>query len=299
MCQRHQCRPSWRPTQATRILSVDRLLLASALGLLVPALVDAQPTTTRMSVWGGGGEANRSGIGMAIARVQQPVATQSGLASLRPEVGIGGVVGVPLWEFGDNLWESGDNDDKGRGFAVELTFGLGDGPIRIGGGGGCSWYASETRRVPRSETIPDVLVDVTTDSGITTLYALLRAQPGAGRLRPYVDGLVGFNYLFTATSVYSLDEVDEWGDPERIARRTNSRDFALSLGAGGGVMVELVRWPNDTRLNLDVGARYVFGGKADYLIPRSLGPRGEVAELEANRSRTDVVTIHVGLTYGF
>ena len=101
--------------------------------------------------------------------------------------------------------------------------------------------------------------------------------------------------MFTETSV-NVDS-DAFSD-QTIARTTNFKDYALSFGGGGGVLLELVSW-TDGRLNLDLGARYVFGGEADYLVPEFLSPSDEVADLEVNRSRTDIVTIHFGVMFEF
>lgn len=219
----------------------------------------------------------------ALAQATTPVT-----APTRGQVGLRGQLGVPLGEFDENVGLSG-------GIAADVTYRLGDTPFRVGAGLSGLWYGRETRRVPFSQTIPDVLLDVTTSSGIWTTYALVRVQPRSGRVRPYGDALVGFNYVFTETSV----DLDEQALVERaVARTTNFRDFTPSFGGGAGVRFQLVTWA-ESRLDLDVGARYVFGGEADYLIPESLGPGDNVADLEVNRSRTDVLVISAGVTFEF
>ena len=127
--------------------------------------------------------------GTAVAQAQPQDASQDSLATLRAQVGLRGQLGVPLGEFNDKVGLSG-------GIAGDFTYRLGDTPIRIGAGTGVLWYGRETRRVPFSETVPDVLLDVTTSSGMWTTHALLRAQPRSGPVRPYGDALVGFKALF-------------------------------------------------------------------------------------------------------
>jgi len=222
----------------------------------------------------------------ATAQPQEPA--QADLATLRGQVSLRGQFGVPLGDFSDNVGLSG-------GISGDFTYRLGDTPFRIGAGMSVLWYGRETRRVPLSATIPDVLVDVTTSSGIWTTHALLRVQNGEGRVRPYGDALVGFNYVFTETSA---DLGDDPFFEQTTARTTNFSDFALSVGGGGGVMFDLVTW-DDRRLSLDLGARFLFGAAADYLVPTLLRFGGEVADLRVNRSRTDVLTIHGGVVFEF
>ena len=226
-------------------------------------------------------------IAPASAQPQPQPAAQPASSATRLQASLRGQFGTPTGEFSDNVGLSG-------GLGGDFTYRLGDTPFRLGAGVGVLWYGRETRRVPLSETIPDVLVDVTTSSGIVTTHALLRAQPRDGRVRPYGDALVGFNYVFTETSA------DLGNDPfqESIASTTNFSDFAPSVGAGGGVMVELTTWTSG-QLNLDLGARYVLGGEAEYLVPELLRFGGEVADLRVNRSRTDVVTVYGGIVVEF
>jgi len=209
------------------------------------------------------------------------------LEEARTQVGFRGLIGFPLGKFDDHVGLSGGIDGA-------FTYRLGDGPFRVGGGMNALWYIIERRRAPLSSTIPDVFVDVTTRSGVLTSYGLLRVQPIQGRVRPYVDGLFGFNWVFTQTAV-DLDETpfDVLG-PSTV----NSSDFALAYGAGAGTMVGLARW-SQARLALDVGVRYIFGGEARYLTRNPDVPFETVADLDVNRSRTDVAEAVIGLAVDF
>jgi len=66
-------------------------------------------------------------------------------------------------------------------------------------------------------------------NSIFSSAAAVRLSPVEGPFRPYVEALVGFNYLFTNTSVH--DEGDVSGD---IATTTNFDDWAFTWGQERG-----------------------------------------------------------------
>ena len=55
---------------------------------------------------------------------------------------------------------------------------------------------------------------------------LVRIQPSAGRVRPYTEGLLGFSYVYTRTSI-------DLGDEGGGAATTHLGDFAPSCRGGG------------------------------------------------------------------
>ena len=63
-------------------LTISRLLFVGALGLFVPGLVEAQPTTTRVSVGPGGLQANETSWVPAISADGRWVAFESGASNL-------------------------------------------------------------------------------------------------------------------------------------------------------------------------------------------------------------------------
>ena len=128
-------------------------------------------------------------------------------------------------------------------------------------------YGSSDRREPFSTTIPDVFVRVSTTNNFILGHAILRLQPNAGVFRPYIQGMVGFNYLFTDTKIENENNAGQ-----EVASSTNLSDGAFSYGGGAGLMF-LVYRPNDGTVSdifVDLGARYVFGGEAEYLKEGSI-----------------------------
>jgi hypothetical protein len=160
-------------------------------------------------------------------------------------------------------------------------------------------YGSETRTGPWSDDIPDVWVDVTTRNSIFSAAAVLRLIPAGGPFRPYVEGLVGFNYLFTYTSIR-----DDGSWSEDIASTTNFDDWALTYGVGAGAIVRAL----DVRsrqgrsvfsLYLEIGLRYLKGGTAEYLRESSILRDHGSLHYTPLISTTDLVKSHFGIVFRF
>lgn len=123
-------------------------------------------------------------------------------------------------------------------------------------------------------------------STTTSFVAGLRAGPqltfGRGPARLYGFGQAGFSYFATTTSYgdcsCSYDDVTEFDD------------FTWSWETGGGMLIRL----GDSRVLLDLGARYMHNGRAEYLPARfAADPSAQPIESEAN-----LVALHLGLTFG-
>jgi hypothetical protein len=207
-------------------------------------------------------------------------------------------IATPQNEFADNL------DATGFGGGGAFFYHLPESAISFGAGIDFYVYGSETRKEPWSLTIPDVNVDVTRTNSIFQGFLMLRLQTPVSKVTPYADGLFGFNYLFTRTSVKS-----EWrnDDDNEIASTTNYDDGALAYGAGAGLLISVYTHeagtaPEDRDVNLaiDLGFRYLKGGEASYL------KKGDIEIDDNNRvvyhprnSFTDLLTINIGVNVMF
>ena len=191
--------------------------------------------------------------------------------------------GIPVGEFGDRVGTS-------PGMGLDFTGRIGRAPIAVGAELGYLQYGKETRRLSLVPAVPEVLTDVNTTNHLLQTHALIRLQPLTGRVRPYVDGLLGFRYVFTRTSFANPDEGSHGS--------TLLGDFAPSAGAGGGVAVVLVSG-RDATLNLDLGLRYFTGGDVEYLTKGAIERHEGGVTLEPTRSAIDLVSLHVGLAVDF
>jgi len=189
---------------------------------------------------------------------------------------------------------------KNAGLGISGQFGvfLPNTPVMLGTEFSYLRYGHESRKEPFSPTIPDVTVDVETSNNIVTGHLFIRLQPRSGIYRPYFDGLFGFNYLFTETSV---DDEDDTG--EDIASTTNFDDFVASYGLGGGLQIRVFhKMIDDDKpfgVFIDLGVRYMKGGESEYLKEGSLRVVNDKVFMDVTKSKTDLVTFKIGTVVMF
>jgi hypothetical protein len=194
---------------------------------------------------------------------------------------------IPRGEFSRNV------TNNGYGVGGQFLYGLGRTPLLLGVDAGFVTYGSDEHKEPLSQTIPEVRVKVRTNNNIVLTHLLLRAQPRTGNLRPYADALIGFKYLFTDTSILN----DFSG--EELASTKNLSDLTFSYGFGGGVQVRLGRLGRNQDISLDGKLRYLRGARAEYLKEGSIRRENGSVFFDVLSSRTDVLTVGVGVTLRF
>jgi len=215
------------------------------------------------------------------------VSGASTASAQRIEFGIDFTAVVPVGDFSKNV------TNNGYGVGGQFLVGLGKTPLFVGVDAGFTTYGSREHKEPISETIPELLVKVRTNNNITLTHLLLRAQPHTGNVRPYVDGLIGFKYLFTDTTILN----DSTG--EELTSTKNLSDLVFSYGFGGGVQVRLARIGRNGDLCLDGKVRYLRGSKADYLREDSVIRQNGNVFFDVLSSRTNVVSVQAGVTFRF
>ena len=216
--------------------------------------------------------------------------TSSGYSEERFQTGFNFTLGFPQREFKENV------NNTGLGGSGYFMYRLPKSPISIGTSVGILVYGSDSREELLESSIPEVTVDVTTRNYILMCHFFLRAQPPSGDIRPYLDGLIGFNYLWTETGIYDQSAVlfDE------IASSVNMSDFAFSYGVGGGLMIRLYqRQKSAFAVLLDLGIRYLKGGKAEYLAEGDILSEDGLATYNVSYSNTDLFTAHIGVAFSF
>lgn len=216
-----------------------------------------------------------------------------GFSGERFHASIDFTLGSPRGEFGQNV------DRAGLGGSGYFAYKFKNSPFSAGVSVAVLVYGSETRPELLDAAIPEVEVDVTTRNYILNCHFVFRVQPPAGDLRPYVEGLAGFHYLWTETGVY-----DQGCCNERIANSVNQSDIAWSFGAGCGVMWKVYAPPNREDRNpfavyIDLGARFLKGGRAEYLREGSMYQEKGQLVYDVKMSKTDLITARLGLSFAF
>jgi len=156
--------------------------------------------------------------------------------------------------------------------------------------GGVLWYGHEHYDVWLGPRVPYGYFGVNTDNFIGTIGVGPQLTLGTGPVRPYGFGLVGVSYFATTSSVE-----DGWGDT--YDSQLNYDDATLSLGAGGGLLVQI--GGRGHPLYLDVGAQWTHNGQTTYLREGSIVdyPDGS-SVIFPIRSDADHWTFRLGLGFG-
>lgn len=217
----------------------------------------------------------------------------TGLADERFQAGMNFSMGFPLADFKDNI------DRLGFGGSGYFLYHLPESPFYVGLSAGLLVYGSERWSETFSATFPEIMVDARTQNYILLAHMVFRVQP-QGDFRPYVEGLFGLNHLWTVTS---LHDAGSWGDDE-FASAVNLSDTALSYGAGVGTqftVLKALRRSGERAFSVDVelGARYLTGGRAEYLKEGSIFRDDGDIYYDVLESATSLITARLGLCFRF
>lgn len=202
------------------------------------------------------------------------------------QAGINLSLAFPQGEFGQQV------DNLGYGLSGEFMF-LSPkprSPFGIGLNLGYYVYGSESRREPMYN-IPEVFLRVDRTNNLVNFHFVFELGLPTGRIRPYVQGLFGGQYLFTSTSVKNESYYEEF------ASSTNYDDWAWSYGAGGGISILLSGDPVTDlgAIYLDLKGRYLFGSEAEYLKEGSVEVIGQNVTYHPSKSKIELLTLHAGV----
>lgn len=208
-------------------------------------------------------------------------------------------LGVPQDEFSVQL-----EDRWGVGVGGFFGYRFSGTPFMLGGDLGFMNFGTDVRQERWSTTIPDATVDVENSYNLFHGDLKLRIIPSERFIRPYLEGLFGFNYFFTETKIRDRGSTDP---DDTIASDTNFRDTALSYGFGGGLQFRIytddgTRNANNNNGNttpysvyLTVSGRYMIGNEAEYLRQGSIEIVDGEAFYDVQRSDTDLLHLKIGI----
>lgn len=181
--------------------------------------------------------------------------------------GISGMVGIPIKEFQDNT------ESVGGGLRANIFIPVAPSlPVYFGLDFGYLLMGSNTQIIDEDLVIRagnieidriNIRLKATTTNNLMNGHAVLRLKAPLPTVQPYVDGLVGFNWLYTRTKV--LDETEQRifvDDPDGsniLNASTQESSLVFSYGLGGGVMLKV--GPN---FAIDLRGIYLLGQEAEY-----------------------------------
>ncbi len=216
----------------------------------------------------------------------QRFAAPDEVGPVRGELGLDGVLAVPVGEFADYVDLGGGIGGFGVLFMDDRQlFGL-----RLD----ASWmiYGRSTVQRQLSPSVPFVNVEVTTENGIGSFAFGPQVMVPDGPVRPYARAGVGLSYFQTKTSVKGTNNSDPF------ASSTNFDDTTFALSGGAGLRIGLAE-ADAHPISLDLGVTYLRNGRTEYLREGGLRetPGGGV-EIDPIRSETNLIGYHLGVTVG-
>ena len=209
-----------------------------------------------------------------------------GRDKVRWQLGFNAIAGMPRGEFRDAI---PDTRWGGSGF---LTYRFRDTPFRFGGEMGLHGNGHVDVTLVGTRELAGETEEGLLTSGIYFARFLTRVQPVYGRWSPYVEGVFGLQGF--DTSVVLKDCVG-WCEISKF-----SSDTAVSLGGGGGIDFRLTGDDEgESGFSFEIGARYLFGGEAEFYLPSDLPALVRNVTPVPQRSRTAMVTISFGVVFDF
>ncbi|NBC04640.1 MAG: outer membrane beta-barrel protein [Bacteroidetes bacterium] len=208
-------------------------------------------------------------------------------------------VGIPQGDFRQQ------SDHIGGGLNIMGGYRFPNSPVMLGLEFGFMNFGTDTREEALSSTIPDLRVEVENSYNLAHGDILLRLIAPPSQIRPYVDGLFGFNYFFTETVIRDRDD---FFDEEKLSD-TNFEDTALSYGFGAGLQIrvwqnrgEVTRSPEDiepSSVYINLRGRYMFGREAEYLQKGSISTDNGRVTYDVTQSTTNLLHIKIGVGINF
>jgi len=205
---------------------------------------------------------------------------------------------LPQQEFSESI------NTNGLGINLNGLYRFGDSPFGLGLDFNFNNFGKDTRDEPLSPTIPDLRVRVENEYNLIQGLIVAKLQPTDGIFRPYAEGLAGFNYFFTETSISER----RGGGSDPIASDTNFEDWGFAWGGGAGLMIRVFDRRGSENITaenpiaagyINLGARYLNGSEAEYLREGSIVIENGDVTFDTLQSRTDMLVVQLGFVFRF
>lgn len=137
-----------------------------------------------------------------------------------------------------------------------------------------------------------------TNSNMIPFNAFIKLQPNIANLfYPYVEGIIGINFLTVSSEYSSYNTVDGLYEES-----DNRFSIAINYGFGAGLQIKLVDFitlPNHySQLLFNFGARYYFGSKADFANV-DINKSDMTARFRDFETKTDFLQLLFGISFRF
>jgi hypothetical protein len=157
--------------------------------------------------------------------------------------------------------------------------------------GGFAIYGQETKRVPLSNTVDRVFVDMTTSNNIAMIGVGPQLTAPAGAVRPYIAGTVGLVGFFTESSVNGSDDNYDFASSQNLG----DGNLAWTLSSGFYIPIHAGKAP----WSIDIGATYHKNGRLEYLKKGGIIDNNDgTITLNRIRSEADFLAFRIGVRIG-
>jgi len=237
----------------------------------------------------------RTGSLVALLLALAPIAAHSQVIDpvrVKPpgrfKVGVAGIYGQPLGEFGQNV-------RRGFGLDGHASYGIDPrGIFSLRADIGYLQYGSRSEEFFYPAGYGYLELESSTKSGTLLLGIGPQLSAPAGPIRPYVGGSIGFANFSTSTSLDVPGRYTNSGQNETIDDQTISSDFVLSIAGYGGIALELGMLGRG--ILIDLGARYHRNGQATYVSPEGIEYTGTGRPtVTATESEADFLVYRIGI----
>lgn len=188
------------------------------------------------------------------------------------------------------------SNSVGAGFGVSVLFPIQQSIFHLGGEINYITHGHKSQRYQQFRRN----LRLTTNNNMLISQFVMRIVPIQDKdayISPYIEGVVGMNWLYTRTVLRDITVSQGWSSGNNDTNHTldadmNNSDVTLVYGGGVGFMV------GRSPLRLNLKCRYLFGGEAKYLDKKSVkfDPNyPEVINFEPKKSSTHMILPQIGI----
>lgn len=215
------------------------------------------------------------------------------------QLGFNGNVALPQYQFDDNI------NSPGGGLNISAVYGFAASPFGLGLDFSFIHFGTESQSITNGSTSKENRFQIDNDLHINQAMMLFTARQQQGMLQAYLEGLAGFNFFFSETSVKGHSLLSSGAANSQL----KSKNIAFAWGGGAGVMIRLF----DTRKHdswirqrdnlgasfINIGFRYLHGSEAEYLKNELIQIENQDFLINGQRSRADMLMIQLGFVFQF
>lgn len=216
------------------------------------------------------------------------------------ELGINGRAALPQAQFGEHI------NSPGGGLNVFALYRFDDIPFGLGLDFSFMDFGTMSQTLPRDSDGNNHSLFVENKFRTNQAMAIARMHQRSGILQAYVEGLAGFNFFFSESTI--TDRAQNSSDTEII--QSDFRNIAFSWGGGAGVLIRLHESTDrstwiQSRQNLrasfiSIGFRYLHGSEAEYMKVGTINTNSQNGILNNSRhSHTDLLMVQFGFGFVF